>query len=341
MKPIFSTLIAYHLETTLPSNFAELVEKQAFDSLSSTETFGRGFGMLSGIDSRLIESDGRFLVRFAAQQKRINQVTLEAMMTEKLEKLASQNLLLNPPAGDGDLAQSVKNELLRYSPISYQSIYMLICPFENRLYVSAATENAAEDALGVLRAALGSLKVRPLSFMKNLDEQFGDYFRYYQDEEYRAALPKVLSVDIYGRMASSGNDGMRASLVNICLRDETVFTLLKDLNVRSLCLSLKHEDNEDETLATFQLNNSPKGGICLKKFDYGTAAMFELDTQMANEEGEGDMAHQLAVEMLTVGRYTPRIYDALAAFAGGYYGKKESTDEESAEPAVVSAGANE
>lgn len=327
MKPVFSNLMAYETTLTLPENFSDLVEKDAFDGLGRNAYSGKGFAELSE-GRRLIESDGRVLVRFVAQEKHVNQAAVTSILEERKKKIEADGREL---AGSDEwkMREQIEQELLPYTMASTLSCYVMFCPFEKRIYLSCNNASTAETVLGFIRLTLGSLPVSPVAFCGRPAEQFSNYIVH--RGEVSPALPGILAVDIYGALVCSGEKGKKVSTANLCFRDESVETLIRDdeLVVRSIDVSLKASEKENaEVEATFKLILPASGDISLKKFDYEMSSSIELDVSIANEEGEGDLLHQYTVEMLVVGRYAKRIYDALAAFAGGYLAEDSQEEPE-------------
>lgn len=317
MKPIFQNLMAYETTLTLPKNFSELVEKDAFDGLGRSAYSGKGFAELSD-GRRLIESDGRVLVRFVAQEKHVSRVAVDSILEDRKKQIESDGREL---AGSDEwkMREQIEQELLPYTTASMLSCYVMFCPFEKRIYLSCSNASTAETVLGFIRLILGSLPVNPVYLSSKLEFCFRNHIVH--RGEVSPALPGILKVDIYGALVCSGEKGKKVSTTNLCFRDESVETLIRDdeLVVRSIDVSLKASEKENaEVEATFKLILPASGDISLKKFDYEMSSSIQLDVSIANEEGDGDILHQLTVEMLVVGRYARRIYDALASFAGGY-----------------------
>lgn len=328
MKPIFSNLMAYETTLHLPPDFADLVEKEAFDTLARNAYTGAGFAELSD-GQRHIKSDDRVLVRFLSQEKHINKAALDAMLQERLGKIEGEGRELSGQE-TWQLKEQLERELLPYSPISSLSCYVMFCPFENRIYLSCSSESTAETVLSFIRRMLGSLPVWPVTFYGDVSFKFRDYIA--RRGDMTPALPGVLSVDIYGALVCSGEKGKKVSTSNLCFRDKSIETLIEEDNlyVRSIDISLKSSDKKDaETEATLKLSMPSSGAIILKKFDYEMSSAIQLDASLANEEGEGDLIHQYTIEMLVVGRYTARIFDALAEFTGGYFSREKNNDNDS------------
>lgn len=328
MKPIFSNLMAYETTLTLPPNFSELVENEAFDSLGRSAYSGKGFAELTE-GRRLIESDGRVLVRFVAQEKHVNQAAVTSILEERKKKIEADGREL---AGSDEwkMREQIEQELLPYTMASTLSCYVMFCPFEKRIYLSCNNASTAETVLGFIRLTLGSLPVSPVKFWADASEKFSNYI--IKRGDVTPPLPGILKVDIYGALVCSGEKGKKVSTANLCFRDESVETLIRDdeLVVRSIDVSLKASEKENaEVEATFKLILPASGDISLKKFDYEMSSSIQLDVSVANEEGDGDLLHQYTVEMLVVGRYARRIYDALASFAGGYLNEEDQPAEES------------
>lgn len=346
MKPIFSNLMAYETKLILPANFPELIEAEAFDGLGHNVSEGHGFAELCG-GHRFIQSDGRVLIRYVSQRKWVSRAAIDAILEDRKKKIESEGRELSG-SDEWKIREQIEQELLPYTMASILSCYAMLCPFENRVYLSCNSESTAETVLAAIRRMLGSLQVWPLTFCGDISYHFSNYL--IQRGDVSPALPAILAVDIYGALVCSGEKGKRVSTANLCFRDESVETLIKDddLVVRSIDVSLKAGEKPDsEVEATFKLHLPASGHICLKKFNYEMSAAIQLDVSIANEEGDGDMLHQYTVEMLVVGRYVPRIYDALAAFAGGYFKRNDGNDsddknkQEHESKAAVPAGADE
>lgn len=319
MKPIFSNLMAYDTALKLPENFSELLDKNAFVPLERHQIQCEGFAELND-EKRLIESDDRVLVRYVTQEKHINKTAFNAMLDERLKKIEEEGRELNP-GEEWTIRSQLEKELLPYSPVTAISCYMLFCPYQERLYLSCGSENVAEMACSLMRKTLNSFPVFPVGFCHDLSERFSLQIA---GRKTTPPLPAFLKVDSYGVLHCSGEKGKKVSTAKISFFDESIENLIKDddLFVRSIDVALKAGEKEnDEVEATFKLNMPANGLIILKKFDYEMSASIELDVSLANEEDDGGLAHQLAIEMLVVGRYAGRIFDALAKFGGGYINK--------------------
>lgn len=326
MKPLFKNLVPYYLKSTLPEDFPELIAQRWFDGLGSNDSEGHGFALITA-DKRVIESDGRYLVCYLHQKKSINPVTAQQLLQERIDKLAEQALELVTafnPLDPVELEIQIRQEMLRYAPIKGERIWMLICPAEHRLYVSASSRNSAERATGALRTVMGSLKTTPVDYCGEVSDRFTNLLRYPES----VTLPKGLLVEYCGQIFCSGDEGERISAKNVAFDSESASAVLDGMRVRSIELGVEQITGQS---TWFQFCISADDDFIIKKFNYAEDALVELDTQQANEEGDGDELHQYAVEMLIVGRYTVRVLDVLAEFCGGYRGAEENGNEDAPE----------
>lgn len=340
MKPIFSNLIVYEMGFVLPENFKTLVEDNAFDALSRDQYSGQGFIEICP-GHRVIESDGRLLVRFVEQERRINRAARDSLADERIKKIEGEGRELKG-SEKWAIIEQAERELLPYSDTKTSSCYILFCPFEKMVYVSCSSQNATENVFTFIRRMLGKFPVKPLEFNLNLSLLFSQYIT--SGKKIEPPLPRDLTIDDYGALVCSGDDGQKISMKNICFSDESLEEVIRadHLIVNQIDVALR-ADKTGETLATFKLSITSSGDIALKKFDYEMSATFELDVSVANEEGEGDQLHQYTTEMLVVSRYMKRIIDSLAVFASGIRGKDGDSDATKIEEAPVeaSAGADE
>lgn len=315
MKPIFLNLMAYETTLVLPENFSELVETSAFNGLSRDSFREQGFAELCN-EARIIESDGRTLVRYVHQEKRINKAARDALFEERVSKIIEEGREVSEEER-WQLKEQIDRELLPYSPVTSISCFVLFCPHQNRIYLSCNSETTASMVTGFIRGVLGSLPVWPVRFCSDMATTFSRYVS--SQGEAVNKLPKALKVDVLGALNCSGESGKKLTTANLSLYDDAVEDLIKndDLTVRGIEMRLCHESNS-ETEADFKLFMPASGHVILKKFDYSTSADFHLDVCVANDEGDGGLLHQYTVEMLMVGRYAARIFNALAEFAGGY-----------------------
>ena len=321
MKPIFLNLMAYETTVRLPDNFAELVKESAFDGISRDAFRAHGFAELCN-EERVIESDGRTLIRYVYQEKRINKSARNALLDERIKQIEEDGREVTDETR-WQLTEQIERELLPYSPVSALSCFVLFCPHENRIYLSCSSESIAEQVLGFIRSTLGSLPVWPVLFCGDLSQRFSQYIA--SQGATKDEFPKALRVDVFGSLSCIGEDGKKLSTSNLSLHDESVENLVSSdhLIVRGLEVSLHHEAN-GEVEATFKLTLPSSGHALIKKFDYSGSVDFQLDVCVANEEGDGGLLHQYTVEMLMVGRYAGRIFNALAEFAGGYHSRKNT-----------------
>ncbi|ECA8972949.1 hypothetical protein ETB55_21940 [Salmonella enterica subsp. enterica serovar Omuna] len=333
MKPLFKNLVPFYLNSTLPGDFTELIEQHRFDGLDSNDSSGHGFTLITP-ERRVIESDGRYLVCYLSQQKKINPGTAAQLLQERLDKLAEQALeLVIPlaPINEEDLEVQIRQEMLRYAPIKSERIWLLICPAEHRLYASATSRSSAERATASLRSAIGSLKTYSVDYSADVSDRFTSLIKYPDSVE----RPAGLRVEYCGQVVCAGREGERLTTKNIDLDSETAADILTGLQVRSIELGALQKTGQ---CVWFQLCISTDDDFVIKKFNYAEDAGVELDTQQANEEGDGDELHQYTVEMLIVGRYAARTLDVLAEFCGGYRGEDRNGDEIEAE---IQPGADE
>lgn len=326
MKQLFSNLFSYALHSAIPGDFIKKANDRPFDGLSEERTSGYGFGqIIDGV--RVIEADGRFLYRYCYHEKNADKTTLNTLTQQRVDQAVSEGREITDELAY-QLKDQARKELLRYSPVKIISTFVLICPNENRIYVSAGNSNVAEDAIGLLRTTIVSLKVIPISFQKDPQIIFGFYIRNFKDPANTCYLPKPLDINGLSKLVCIGDDGERANIENIYIGNDGITELLSGLNVRSVEINLNDPKHNEDKLASFQLVSPHRGNIHLKKFDYGEKSILELDVQQANGDGNGDTLHQYAVEMLIVSRYVPLIFDALAKFCGGYSSNLEIENNE-------------
>ena len=329
--------MAFKTDTKLPANFNELVEKEAFDGLGRNEYSGQGFAELDA-GARVVESDGRVLVRYIHQQKHINRSALDAMLRDRLNKIEAEGRAVSG-SDEWKIKEQLEIELLPYSPASSSSCYVMFCPFEESIYLSCSSESAAEAAFAFIRRMLGSLRVSPLSFRSDISARFRDFIIH--RGQVNPALPETLKVDLCGSLICTGEKGEKVSTANLYFQDDPIEQLIKDdaLLVRSIEMSLRANGNASETEATFKLCLSSNGSMILKKFDYEMSSTAHVDAGVANEEFDGSLLHQYVVEMLVAGRYAARIFDALAEFSGGYM--PHENDSEKSQPEEKAASQEE
>ncbi|EKN3944413.1 TPA: recombination-associated protein RdgC [Yersinia enterocolitica] len=307
---MFKTCFPYLTEIELPADMAELVEKKAFDGLTDSARSGFGWSKIVP-DVRMIISDGRALLLYRKSERVENRAAVQQLVEER-QKKAEENGIVVSDDLLREFEHTATNEIIRFAPLKTWSAYILICPVEKHIYVSAANAAKCEDALSLLRKTLGSLYATPWGFGGLEATVLSDHLSCEAGKTNYYPLPDSLIISPFGKTIFTGSDSsLKGTFDGVGINSPEAKSLISGMKIRSVEMAFveRPADGQLKNLAEFSLHIPANGNLHFKGYDY------DNDERMSEEEAD-DAQHVYAVEMLLVASYTPQIMRNLATFFG-------------------------
>lgn len=308
----FRCVFPYISETVLPDNIGELLAARAFDGLAEGQREGQGWARIG--DERMLTVDGKFLLRYVTSKRRPDAAAVQRLVSERVEQAAADGREITPYLQE-ELYVQAENELLKYSPIASNAVFMLMWPARRLLLVAGATASKCEDALSCLRKTLDGLHAMPWGDVSSISQAVTKTMTT-GTSVYK--LPPNLAISPFGKTLFTGEDSsLKITLDGVSNDSDDAKNILTGMTARSVEMSLnKRPDNgQIENLANFTLVMPPKGNVHFKSFDYDDDSM------------DGDYTQALIAEMHIVTGYMLMMLSGLDCFTGNEESIFASTQE--------------
>lgn len=308
----FRCVFPYISDTVLPDNIGELLAARAFDGLAEGQREGQGWSLIG--DERMLTVDGKSLLRYFSSKRRPDAAAVQRLVNDRVNQAVDDGREITSDLQD-ELYVQAENELIKYSPISSNAVFMLMWPACHLLLVAGATASKCEDALSYLRKTLDGLHAVPWGDV-SLISQVVTKTMTTGTSIYK--LPANLAISPFGKTLFTGEDNsLKITLDGVSNDSDDAKSILTGMTARSVEMSLnKRPDNgQIENLANFTLVMPPKGNVHFKSFDYDDDSL------------NGDYSQALIAEMHIVTGYMLMMLSGLDCFTGNEESIFTSTQE--------------
>jgi recombination associated protein RdgC len=265
----FKNLRIYHLREEIKIN-QETLETQlnsfCFTHCSSEQTETQGFVPPLGekTDSLYHVSEGQFLLCARFEKKLLPASVIKDTLAEKIEQFSEEHGRDPKGKEKNELKDAVMLYLLPKAFAIHSDIYAWIDPANRLVYVDASSAAKAESVLSLIRKALGTLPVEPLSVNNDVSVtctkwllnntvpshfDLGDQIVMFSTQNEKKVVNAKTDNLLEDEIINHLKQDKLVSKIALCFDESVSFTLDTDLAVKRIRLAdefIVHDDDEQE-----------------------------------------------------------------------------------------------
>lgn len=238
-----------------PLDLTDLDERLADREFARCERhakFSRGFvPAIPGTTALSYSSQGVVLVRARTESKVLPASVFKSRLQERVDEIEERELRVLSRTEKASLKDAIETELIAQAFTQFQETLILIDTTSGLLYVEGSSKNKAEEATELLRAALGTLPIAPLSTKLSASQVLTGWLTsgsptginigeraVFEDPQTEGGRISMAHQDLLDqRNLAHLKDGLRVERIAIDFQDRLSVTLGSDYVLRSIKLT--------------------------------------------------------------------------------------------------------